>query len=318
MSVGSGFQGRLEVHDAAAERRRLSLRQIEVFRAVMLSGSINGASRMLNVSQPSLSRVVRRMEDVLGFRLFERAQGRLIPTEEAGALINLVSRVYRQLDEIDDAIERLTTGDGGQFRLGSTGSPGRCLVPRAIASISKKLPGLRFQVDVLLFDQIIDYLLFKRGECVVSIFPIRHPLIATKPIATGELVALVPQHHALAGREQAALSELSNDALVSFGPDTPHGAIVMQMFRTQKITPRLTTVIRHVETAIGLVASGAGVAILDEFSVADRSTLPVSILRIRRALPVHIHLSVNKDVVHSHFYKKFEKSLTSVLLSYNK
>src|SRR4051794_28257236 len=80
----------LEVRDSSQERRRLSLRQIEVFRAVMISGSINGASQMLRVSQPSLSRVVRRTEDVLGFNLFERIRGRLVPTKEAGSLLVLV------------------------------------------------------------------------------------------------------------------------------------------------------------------------------------------------------------------------------------
>ena len=124
----------LEVRDGAGERRKLSLRQIEVFRAVMLSGSINGASQMLHVAQPSLSRVVKRTEDVLGFKLFERTRGRLVPTNEAGVLLNLVGRVYRQLDELDEAVARLTKGEGGLFRLGCTGSPGRCLVPRAVAS----------------------------------------------------------------------------------------------------------------------------------------------------------------------------------------
>ena len=50
----------LEVRDGAHDRRKLSLRQIEVFRAVMISGSINGASQILRVSQPSLSRVVKK------------------------------------------------------------------------------------------------------------------------------------------------------------------------------------------------------------------------------------------------------------------
>src|SRR3712207_2008590 len=63
--------------------RRLSARQIEVFRAVMVAGSLSGAAQQLNVSQPSLTRLVRRIEDQVGFALFDRVKGRLLPTAEA-------------------------------------------------------------------------------------------------------------------------------------------------------------------------------------------------------------------------------------------
>jgi DNA-binding transcriptional LysR family regulator len=299
----------LEVRDGAGERRKLSLRQIEVFRAVMLSGSINGASLMLRVAQPSLSRVVKRTEDVLGFKLFERTRGRLVPTNEAGVLLNLVGRVYRQLDELGEAVDRLTKGDGSLFRLGCTGSPGRCLVPRAVAQMRTMLPQLNFQVDVLLIDQIIDYLLFQRGECVVSVFPVRHPVVHCEPIAKGRLVALVPQKHALATKRQISVQDLTHEPLISFEPETPHGAVVAQLFEAERLPARIDFIIRHIETAVGLVANGVGIALVDEFSVADTWGLPISIVRIKNSPMLHLHLSWNKDVVRSQFFKRFETLL---------
>lgn len=303
----------LEVRDGAGERRKLSLRQIEVFRAVMLSGSINGASKMLRVSQPSLSRVVKRTEDVLGFKLFERAPGRLVPTNEAGFLLTLVGRVYRQLDELEDAVDRLAKGDGGLLRLGCTGSPGRCLVPRTVAAMRSAFPQLNFKVDVLLIDQIIDYLLFHRGEFVVSIFPIRHPLVRSKPIGNGRLVALLPKRHPLASKRQVSVRELADESLISFEPDTPHGAVVSQMFASERLNPRIDVIIRHIETAVGLVAHGVGIAIVDEFSVADRWSAPMSVVRVENSPPLHVHLSWNEDVVRSQFFKRFEGLLTKAL-----
>ena len=299
----------LEVRDSAGQRRKLSLRQIEVFRAVMLSGSINGASQMLHVAQPSLSRVVKRTEDVLGFKLFERTRGRLVPTSEAGVLLNLVGRVYRQLDELGEAVDRLTRGDGGLFRLGCTGSPGRCLVPRAVAQMRTVLPQLNFQVDVLLIDQIIDYLLFQRGECVVSVFPVRHPLVTCKPIAKGRLVALVPQTHRLARKRDIPVRDLLHEPLISFEPETPHGAVVAQLFAAEKLKPRVDFVVRHIETAVGLVANSVGIALIDEFSVAETWGLPLVVVRIKNSPPLNLHLSWNKDVVRSQFFKRFESLL---------
>jgi DNA-binding transcriptional LysR family regulator len=303
----------LEVRDGSLARRKLSLRQIEVFRAVMISGSINGASQVLGVSQPSLSRVVRRTEDVLGFNLFERVKGRLIPTKEAGALLALVGRVYQQLDELGDAVERMTKGDTGLFRFGTTGSPGKCLVPAAIAQLHRNLPKLAYHIDVLLIDQIIDYLLFQRGECVVSIFPVRHPLVQSRALGHGNLVGLVPFDHPLAKRRQISAGELAKEFLISFEPETPHGAAVSELFRSARLAPRIGILIRHIETAVGLVANGVGIAVVDEFSVADSATLPLSVVRIKGGPRTHIYLSWRREVVRSHFFKRFEGALSNIL-----
>ncbi|NOJ99318.1 LysR family transcriptional regulator, partial [Corallococcus coralloides] len=62
---------------------RLNLKQIEVFRAIMLTGSISGAAKLLHVSQPAVSRLIGYTEQRLGLSLFERIKGRLYPTPEA-------------------------------------------------------------------------------------------------------------------------------------------------------------------------------------------------------------------------------------------
>lgn len=58
-------------------------RQLEIFTAVMRAGTVTGAARLLNISQPALSQTLMHAEDELGFALFERVKGRLRPTPEA-------------------------------------------------------------------------------------------------------------------------------------------------------------------------------------------------------------------------------------------
>ncbi|WP_160018317.1 LysR family transcriptional regulator, partial [Raoultella sp. 18093] len=64
----------------------MNLRQIEAFRAVMVTGSVSGAARLLHVSVPPISRLLSHTESRLGFALFERIKGRLHPTAEARRL----------------------------------------------------------------------------------------------------------------------------------------------------------------------------------------------------------------------------------------
>jgi DNA-binding transcriptional LysR family regulator len=84
--------------------RRMSARQIEVFRAVMVAGSLSGAAQQLNVSQPSLTRLVRRIEDQVGFALFDRVKGRLLATAEARMVFAKLQHIQEQLDGLDEAI----------------------------------------------------------------------------------------------------------------------------------------------------------------------------------------------------------------------
>ena len=86
---------------------QLTLRQIEVVRAVMLTGTITGAARMLNVSAPGISRLVKHTEETLGLRLFERRGGVYVPAAEAGAIFDQIGRVFRGVENLNRAVASL-------------------------------------------------------------------------------------------------------------------------------------------------------------------------------------------------------------------
>jgi len=81
---------------------QLNLRQIETFRAVMTTGSISGAAKLLFISQPAVSRSLAHMEQRLGFALFERVKGRLYATPEAKKLHREVEAVYRGVQRVGE------------------------------------------------------------------------------------------------------------------------------------------------------------------------------------------------------------------------
>ena len=92
-------------------------RQLEVFRAVMRSGTVTGAAKALNVSQPALSQIILHTEDELGFRLFERVKGRLVPTPEAEELFPEADRLFNDLDNLRSLA--LDLRHGAHRRLGT-------------------------------------------------------------------------------------------------------------------------------------------------------------------------------------------------------
>ncbi len=75
----------------------LTFRQIEVFTAVMRAGSLIGAARDLRISQPTVTRMILRIEDQLGMTLFDRVKGRILPTPEATRFLAEVDRAFEQM-----------------------------------------------------------------------------------------------------------------------------------------------------------------------------------------------------------------------------
>ena len=163
----------------------LTLRQIEVIRAIMVTGTVGGAARLLNVSSPGVSRVMKHAEGMLGLRLFSRKGGRYTPTREAHDIFNLINGVYDKVEDLQFVIRRLKQGMDAELRIGSVPSISNVMVPRAVADVRRKYPNLLIDLDVLKIEEAIDYLLLGKGELVAISYRLEHPMLEFAPLAEG-------------------------------------------------------------------------------------------------------------------------------------
>ena len=118
----------------------MRLRQIEVFRAVMLVGTVSEAARMLNVSQPVVTRVLQHTELQLGFRLFDRTKGRLQPTAEAFELFSEVERLYQEVERVRRVSANLRHKGAGRLRVAATPSLAPSILAPAVRRFSQRHP----------------------------------------------------------------------------------------------------------------------------------------------------------------------------------
>jgi DNA-binding transcriptional LysR family regulator len=91
----------------------MRLRHIELFHAIYTTGSITNAAKMLHISQPSVSKVLTHAELQLGFHLFERIKGKLIPTKEAEILFGEVDKIYQQISSIKNTTRNIKKWEFG-------------------------------------------------------------------------------------------------------------------------------------------------------------------------------------------------------------
>lgn len=246
----------------------LTLRQIEIIRAIMLTGTVNGAAEMLNVSAPGVSRAMKHAESVVGLRLFSRQHGRYAPTPAARDIFGQLQDVFRKLEDLQIAIGMVQRGASAVFSFGAVPSLSQALLPRVIAQMRAKHPELRMKFDVLIIDEAIDYLLLRKGEMIAFSYKLDHPALQFHAIAPCALTALVPEDHPLAGKASVTAQDILEHPLIGFDPADPYGRHIARLFLDQGLAPDIVFQVRYAHSAIALVAQGLGVAVIDRLSVA--------------------------------------------------
>lgn len=291
----------------------MSLRQIEVFRTVMVAGTVHGAAAMLHVSQPGLSRLLRHVEDQLGVALFERRKGRLAPTAEARSLFEEIEPIFRQIEQLKVATQRIVNGEGETLRVAASPSVGRHIVPATLARLDHRKRKIAIHFDILPVDQVVDYLTWRRGEAVVTIFPVDHPMVESKVVGKGSLVAAIPLNSPLASKEVIALTDLQAHEIIGFEKHTPHGTVISKLFAACGLSYSPNVRVRFAESACALTELGVGVSIVDELTTMGDVFAGLVTRPIVPTESVEIHLNTSSASAASVGLRLFERTLTDVI-----
>lgn len=259
----------------------MRLRQIEVFHAVYSTGSMTSAAAMLNVSQPSVSKVLAHAEQQLGYLLFDRVKGKLVATPEAHRLFAHVSAVYRDVDRLRHVAENLKQGNSGRIRVACTPAFGLEVLPNAIKSFRDEHNDTVFEIETLHVDQMAEALLESRVDVGVAFDGGDKPGIVSETLATSRFVVLAPPGIDFGGKKTLKAKDLCGHPFIALNGRGPLGRALSQYL--EPVESKLDIVIwsetYHVVKT--LVACGAGVTVIDEVTArsGDNSrvrTLPLS------------------------------------------
>jgi DNA-binding transcriptional LysR family regulator len=282
----------------------LTLRQIEVIRAIMVTGTVGGAARLLNVSSPGISRVMKHAEASVGMKLFSRRGGRYSPTPEANAIFSQIDGVYGKVEDLQFVISRIKRGAATELRIGSVPSIGQVMVPRAIADLRKAFPNLMIEVDILKIEDAADYLLLGKGELVTLSDNLDHPMLASEPLARGRLKCVVPDAHPLARRGRVSAEEIVKHPLIGVDPGDPYGRIMANLFASRALPYEVTIRARFGSTVCALVSHGLGIAVVDEFTLAA-DQWPLRVLDIAESTAFQTYVVHRKDTPLSSYGARF-------------
>lgn len=273
----------------------MRLRHIEVFEAVMKTGSVSAAASLINVSQPAVTKTLQHAEAQLGFKLFRRIKGRLYPTPEATVLFREVGKVSTAIETVRSLARNLKSGDQGHIRIAATPVLAQEVVPVAIRNFRADNIGISCAMETNHWKEVFEALVTNGVDVAFAAEPPDHPAIEQHAVHKAEMVVAFPKNKA-PRRERVTLKDLVDYDFISLMESVnPVAHSLKKACETAGV--RLNSVIQvqtnHV--AVWFVAQGCGISVVDEFTAAKAPRDRVALRRLTSAIRHDIAVLSAKD-----------------------
>jgi DNA-binding transcriptional LysR family regulator len=291
----------------------MRLRQIEVFHAIYTSGTMTNAARLLNVSQPSVSKVLSHAEQQLGYPLFERVRGKLVPTPEADRLFGLVANVYEHVERLRHVADNLRATDAGKIRIAATPAFGVDLLPTAVASYLEEHADTVFEIETLHHDEITTALLESRIDIGLAFDSVPVPGLTSETLASGEFVVITPPDLDLGPAESVSIDALADRPFIGLSARGPLGGLLTSYIDNSDVCVDRVVYTETYHIAKALVARGSGISIVDTITANSGSTEKVRTWALEPPLHYSIDVISSDNMPPSLLCRRFIEHLGGVI-----
>lgn len=249
----------------------MDLRQLR--QLVVLAETLNfrRAAERLHIAQPPLSISIRRLEESLDARLFERGRRGVRLTEAGRAALHDARLAIFHAEQARRAVRAAAAGEVGTLRVGFVGSATYALLPRALPEFRRRFP----RVQLELIESTTARILARVEEEAFDVGIVRYPVVRATPLLLQTIerdvfAAVLPARHPLARSRRLALADLAAEPFVFYSAAEVPGlhAVALLACQSAGFTPQVSQEAVQVQTVVSLVESGFGVALAP--SVAQR------------------------------------------------
>ncbi|PSJ38011.1 LysR family transcriptional regulator [Allosphingosinicella deserti] len=275
----------------------MNLRHIEIFHAVYVNGSVTAAARALNVSQPSVSKMLRHAETLLGFQLFQRTNGGgLVPTHDAHTLFSEVSEIQDRVHALREAARNLRRGVDGMLRVSALPSLALDTIPTAVSLFLKSHENVRFDLQTVHHDDLLRKLYERETDVAIAYQVPPAAPIANRWLGEGELVAFYREEDMPDAPPSLELERLRGRKFISLAASGPTGQLFTQELQRLEIELDEVVSARTFYIASALVRQGVGMTVVDSFTAQACMAPGLSMrpLRPRLAFDIHAMFLINR------------------------
>ncbi|MDJ0614649.1 MAG: LysR substrate-binding domain-containing protein [Rhizobiaceae bacterium] len=245
----------------------MRMRQLEAFRATILSGSVSRAALMLKTSQPTLSRLLSELEHSVGFPLFNRQRGRIEPTEEGLDFYQKLDEVYSALSHLRNSADEIRKDRTNRLKISGSSALATALLPPVLARFSRERPTVQVSLHAQTVPELFRTLLKSEADLV---FSNRLGGIQDSPstiLTSANFVCVLPPGHPLGKKKEIGPQDLKGEPVIRLEDAdnlgfTQHDRLAEKYGWWQHAN--VATQISNV--AYSLVYNGLGIGLLEPFS----------------------------------------------------
>src|ERR1700733_3324458 len=222
---------------------------------------VTAAAQQLHIAQPTLTRMLARLERRLGVALFDRHGRRLSLSTYGRIFYEHARRAQLELDSARREIEDLNNPAAGEIRLGFLRSFGSIVVPRLIAGFTQVSPRVTFTLEEGAAEAINDRVLGGFIDvAVVSPRP-KTPTLAWRSLFRQRLGVAVPRDHRLTGVATVSMTDLADEPFVAMHPGFGMRQLLDELCAAAQFQPHIVLESANLTTTAGLVAAGLGISL---------------------------------------------------------
>lgn len=289
-------------------------RHIEVFYSVFIHGSVTKAAQDLNVTQPSISKILSQSESDLGIKLFERLNKKMIPTQEAKILFPYAQKVHNNLSNFKKVSSNLVEKPQGDLNIAATHALGIDYLPEAISKFSALNSKATFETVTLHYEEIIKQVLELKVDVGIVYDPVQHDDLINQPIINGKFVVIAPQSF-FPNKTVVNINDIKTQPFIKItdkvGPRGPLGSKLEEYLLKNSLNLNPTFNTETYQVALALVSKGMGITITDKISAESSSHPNIKILDLKPDLEFSLEIVYSKSNPLSLINKSFISFLSN-------
>jgi len=244
----------------------ITLKQIEAFRAVMLGNSMTEAAKMLFVTQSAVSKIMREFEEAIGFELFSRRKGGLLPTAAAKALYVEVERVFVGLDQVVRTAERIRLGQEGRLRIVAMSTVSCGFLQSVIAAFREQHPKVAVSIETYNSHEVINLVASGLFDLGFATSPVDTDKVVAESLWKVRCVCILPPEHRLAKKRTITPVDLRDENFISLGSGNTTRLAIDSVFRSENVHRKTEMDATWSIAVSSMVSSGLGVSVIDPFT----------------------------------------------------
>jgi DNA-binding transcriptional LysR family regulator len=245
-------------------------------------GNVTRAAEDLCVSQPALSKQIRRLEDEIGAKLFS-PKGRGIRLTLAGRrMLGYCNDILSTWGEAQQAALGEVQHERDRVRLITFVTFAFYLLPNFIIDFSKRFPNFDLEIEQAIKEPVIQQVLQRHFDAGISTLPVGHPGLKEIPLYVEESALIVNREHPLYGRKVVSAAEVGEHLLVTSSLNATYRAFLWSVFQNQDVQLKVRYIVHYYPIVIRMVKAGlgAGLAPIVTLSSLNREDDSISIIRI--------------------------------------